>query len=269
MQRILINNELENIMKKEPVIVIGLGEMGSVFARAILKHGHPVYPAARDTNLDELAKAIPVPKMVLVAVGEKDLQNTLATIPSVWHNHIAMLQNELLPRDWASYNFNKPTIISVWFEKKKGQDSKVLIPSPCFGPKASLLVNALATLDIPAIEVASAEAMEEELLIKNVYILTTNISGLITKGNVEDLWNNHNALALEVANDVMDIQITLVGHELDRDKLIAGFKNGIDGDLEHMCMGRSAPARLARAIEQADTAGLAVKKLREIHQQSS
>jgi len=74
---------------------------------------------------------------------------------------------------------------------------------------------------------------------------------------------------LEVANDVMDIQTTLVEHELDRDKLITGFKTGIDGDLEHMCMGRSAPARLARAIEQADTAGLKVNKLRGIQQQSN
>ena len=49
----------------------------------------------------------------------------------------------------------------------------------------------------------------------------------------------------------MDIQATLIGHELDRDKLIAGFKKGIDGDLEHMRMGR-----LAGAIEQADEAGL-------------
>ena len=251
-------------MMKEPVIIIGLGEMGSVFARAILKLGHPVYPVNRNTNLDELAESIPEPEMVLVAVGEKDLQDTLATLPANWHNRVAMLQNELLPRDWASYDFKEPTVISVWFEKKKGQDSKVLISSPCFGPKAELLVNALATLDIPANEVATATAMEEELLIKNVYILTTNIAGLVTKGNVEDLWNNHNTLALEVANDVMDIQATLVGHELDRDKLIAGFKNGIDGDPEHMCMGRSAPARLARALEQAAAANLQVSKLKEI-----
>lgn len=252
-------------MNKEPVIVIGLGEMGSVFARAILKLGHPVYPVSRDTNLDELAKEIPNPEMVLIAVGEKDLQASLKTIPSAWHNNIALLQNELLPRDWESYDFTDPTVISVWFEKKKGQDSKVLIPSPCFGANASLLVNALATLDIPAREVSSGQEMEEELLIKNVYILTTNISGLITKGNVKDLWDNHNDLALEVANEVMDIQETLVGHELDREKLIKGFEAGIDGDHEHMCMGRSAPGRLARAIKLADTAGLEIKKLREIN----
>ena len=249
---------------RNPVITIGLGEMGSVFARGILKSGYPVYPASRNTNLDELAATVSNPEMVVVAVGEKDLQACLKNLPTAWHDRVVMLQNELLPRDWQPHNFTDPTVISVWFEKKKGQDSKVLIPSPCFGKNASLLVNALATLDIPAREVASAEELEEELLIKNVYILTTNISGLVTKGNVKDLWNNHNALALEVANEVMDIQATLVGHELNRDKLIAGLKEGIDGDHEHMCMGRSAPARLARALELADEAGLEVSKLREI-----
>lgn len=251
-------------MKKEPVIVIGLGEMGSVFARAILKLGHPVFPVARNTDMESLAKEIPDPFMVLNSVGENDLQASLNSIPAAWHNAIVLLQNELLPRDWENHPFTDPTIISVWFEKKKGQDSKVLIPSPCFGPKASTLVDALATLDIPAVKVASAEEMENELLIKNVYILTTNISGLITKGNVEDLWNNHNDLALEVANEVMDIQSSLVSHELQRDTLITGFKAGIDGDLAHMCMGRSAPGRLARAIEQANAAGIPVNKLKEI-----
>lgn len=256
-------------MSKQPVIVIGLGEMGSVFARALLKIGHPVYPVARNTDINELANDIPNPLMVLVAVGENDLQTTLKQIPSAWHDCIAMLQNELLPRDWENYSFVNPTVISVWFEKKKGQDSKVLISSPCFGPNSPLLVEALATLDIPANEVSSAEEMEQELLIKNVYILTTNISGLISKGNVEDLWDNHNVLALEVANEVMDIQATLVGHELKREKLIQGFKKGIDGDLAHMCMGRSAPGRLSRAIEQADNEGLKVSKLRDIQKQTN
>ena len=255
-------------MKKDPVIIIGLGEMGSVFARSILKLGHPVYPASRDTDLDELAKNIPDPTMVLVAVGENDLQACLEKIPSAWNNCIALLQNELLPRDWELHNFTDPTVISVWFEKKKGQDSKVLIASPCFGPKADILVNALATLDIPARAVESADKMEEELLIKNVYILTTNISGLLSKGNVQDLWDNHHDLAIEVANEVMDIQATLVGHDFNRDTLIAGFKAGIAGDPAHMCMGRSAPGRLARAIEQADSASLAIPKLRNISQNS-
>jgi hypothetical protein len=37
-----------------------------------------------------------------------------------------------------------------------------------------------------------------------------------------------------------------------------------DGDPEHKCMGRSAPARLQRALELADDASLAVPHLRKI-----
>ena len=249
---------------KQPVIVIGLGEMGSVFARGLLRLGHPVYPITRDTDLTALSNNIPQPSMVLVAVGETDLQPVLNLIPEIWHSRIALLQNELLPQDWQKHNFENPTIISVWFEKKKGQDVKVLIPSPVFGPNASLILNALATLDIPVRELASAEELELELVIKNVYILTTNISGLVIGGTVDDLWSQNEILAREVANNVIDIQEKMTGQIFDRDQLISGMVKAIDGDRAHKNMGRSAPARLARAIQQADTFKLEVKKLREI-----
>ena len=148
-------------------------------------------------------------------------------------------------------------------------DSKPLISSPAFGPKAGLLVDALATLDIPAHSVDSLDEMTYELVRKNVYIVTTNIAGLKTGGTVSELWANHEAFARDVANDVMDIQQTLVGHELPRERLIEGMLEAFDGDPDHGCMGRSAPARLARAISQADAAALAVETLREIEAEQS
>lgn len=256
-------------MMKEPVIVVGIGEMAGVFTRGILRLGHPVYPVTRQTDMHALAKAVPNPLLVLVAVGEADLHPTLDKIPSAWHPYLGLLQNELLPGDWRQHDLSNPTVVSVWFEKKKGQEYKVLIPSPIYGPQARLLEDALATLDIPSWEVATAEEMEHELVRKNIYILTTNIAGLVIGGTVNDLWYKHEALAREVANDVMDIQAWMVGHHLDRDKLIEGFVEGVKGDLEHKCMGRSAPARLARAIALADEAGLKVAKLREIQQQQA
>jgi len=45
-------------MAKEPVVVIGMGEMGSVFARGLLRLGHPVYPVGRDDNMKKLARAL-------------------------------------------------------------------------------------------------------------------------------------------------------------------------------------------------------------------
>ncbi|VVH66627.1 hypothetical protein BSPLISOX_1077, partial [uncultured Gammaproteobacteria bacterium] len=134
---------------KKPIIVLGIGELGSVFARAFLKNNHPVYPITRATDIDELRSLID-PEFILVCTGEGELQSALKSIPNAWKDRVAMMQNELLPRDWATHNFINPTVISVWFEKKKGMDSKVLISSPAFGPKAQILVASLALIDIPA-----------------------------------------------------------------------------------------------------------------------
>lgn len=250
---------------KQPVVIIGMGEMGGVFARGFLRTGHPVYPVTRDMDITSEATNVPDPALVLLAVGEGDLHAMLERIPKAWRDKLALLQNELLPRDWKNTGYDQPAVISVWFEKKKGQDAKVLIASPAFGNGAELLVEGLTAVDIPARLVDSASDLEYELVRKNVYILTTNIAGLECGGTVDDLWNRHQDLAREVANEVMDIQQWLTGTELDRDRLIEGFVEGINGDLEHKCMGRSAPARLTRALQFADEAGLAVPKLRAIY----
>jgi ketopantoate reductase len=191
---------------KKPAVIIGLGEIGGVFARGFLRIGIPVYPMLRSDNLQENLSQIPDPDIVLVAVGEKDLHSVLSAVPSKWHDRIALLQNELLPRDWLSNHIENPTVISVWFEKKKGQDFKILVPSPIFGPKAEILSNALQSIGIPTWILPNSEELLFQLTRKNVYILTTNIAGLVTGGTVENLWFNHQSLARAVASDVMDIQ---------------------------------------------------------------
>ena len=130
-------------MAKRPVVVIGMGEMGSVFARGLLRLGYPVYPVVRDSNLKKMSRELPNPGLVLIAVGEAELAGVLKTLPRIWRRRIALLQNELLPADYK--DLDDVTVISVWFEKKKGQDSKVIIPSPAHGPRAKLLARALGT----------------------------------------------------------------------------------------------------------------------------
>ncbi|MGV6826308.1 MAG: hypothetical protein ACWA5Q_04980 [bacterium] len=246
----------------KPIVLVGVGEMGAVFARGLLRTGYPVYPVTRQSSINAIAATITEPEAVLVAVGEGDLPSVLDTIPSQWHDRVMLLQNELLPADFA--RFDNPTVISVWFEKKKGMDSKVVIESPAYGPRASMLVDALQSLDIPARELDSAAQLEFELVVKNLYILTSNIAGLKTGGTVSDLWNDYRDFATAVANDVIDLQEALTGNQYDRDDLIAAMLNAFNGDPDHQCMGRSAPARLARAIDHADRLNLEVSTLREI-----
>jgi len=255
-------------MKNNNIILIGMGEMGSVFARGFLRAGYPVIPVTRQMDMNTVAADQPSPELVLVAVAENDLQDVLGRLPEPWRNHTVLLQNELLPRDWADHNLDAPTIISVWFEKKKGQDYKVLIPSPAFGPKAALLQEALGSIDIPCMVLNTDAELLHELVLKNVYIITTNVAGLVTGGTVSELWQQHEALARTVANEVIDIQEHLTGTTFDRELLIKDMLIAFDGDPDHNCMGRSAPARLKRALSLADAAGIAAKKLHEIQAQS-
>jgi hypothetical protein len=250
----------DDFMKKA-VVLIGVGEMGGVFARGFLKAGHPVYPIEQGTEISSVFQEISDPLAVIVAVGEKPLHDVLAAIPQEWRDRLILLQNELLPRDWQAHDIVNPTVISMWSEKKKGQDVKVIIPSPVFGPHAQIVKEALSAIDVDCTVVASEDAILFELVTKNVYILTVNIAGIKVGGTVGELWGKHQDFAREVAEEIMDIQFRLIGKELDRQKLIDGMVEAFNGDLDHKCMGRSAPARLERAITQADEFGLQAKKL--------
>jgi len=248
---------------KNPVVVVGIGEMGSVFARGFLRLGHPLYPVVRGIKMVEMARQLAEPELVVIAVAEKDIQAVLQEIPAGWRDRLVLLQNELLPDDWSKHNLD-PTVISVWFEKKQGMDSKVIIPSPVFGQHAQLVADALTSIDIATNVLGSAEDLLFELVLKNVYILTTNISGMETGGTVGELWSRHRQLATEVANEVIQLQQKLTGQALNNEQLLEGMVHAFNGDPEHGCMGRSASARLERALKLAAEHGQDLPRLKQI-----
>ncbi len=110
---------------KNPVVVVGIGEMGSVFARGFLRLGHPVYPVVRGIEMTEVENRVAEPELAVIAVAEKDIQLVLQAVPESWRDRLVLLQNELLPNDWLMHDLD-PTVISVWFEKKKGMTQKLL-----------------------------------------------------------------------------------------------------------------------------------------------
>lgn len=245
---------------KRPIVVIGIGEIGSVFARGFLRLGATVIPVTRQMDIKEQAGQIEDPEAVIVAVGESELQSVLSEIPKEWNDRLVLIQNELLPRDWNNHHIY-PTVISVWFEKKKGQDVKIVIPSPVFGKHAALISSALGELEIPTVILDSPDELVFELLRKNFYILTSNITGLKVGGTVGELWSQHQSFAEDVVTDITTIQQHLVGYVIDKDKLIEAMLIAFDGDPNHGCMGRSAPARLQRALDIAQSANLEVPTL--------
>ena len=246
------------------VVIIGLGQLGRVIAGGLLRSGHVVVPVNRGDDLSAVAARWPEPALALICVAENDLHPVLAALPLAWRGRVGLLQNELLPRDWQAHDLADPTVISVWFEKKKGSDAKPLLSSPVFGPRGALLVRALQAVDLPAHELESSESLLRELVRKNLYILTTNIAGMEVGGDVGTLWAQHEGLARAVAADVLDVQDWLSGRLCDRERMLAGMLEAFRADPQHGCAGRSAPGRLRRALQHADAAGLATPTLRRI-----
>ncbi|HIJ22320.1 MAG: hypothetical protein HOI61_04340, partial [Gammaproteobacteria bacterium] len=129
------------------------------------------------------------------------------------------------------------------------------------------IARALATLEISTKVLTTPAELLQELVLKNVYILTTNIAGLKTGGNVGELWDQHQPLARTIAYEVIDLQQWLTGETLNREALVDGMVEAFDGDLNHNCMGRSAPARLQRALQLADEAEIELPTMRKISQE--
>jgi ketopantoate reductase len=247
------------------IVIVGIGELGGVFARGLLRRGRAIAPVTRGQRIADQLAAHADAELVLVTVGETELDGVLRELPEAFRDRVGLVQNELLPHAWQARAVLDPTVCVVWFEKKPGRDVHVVQPSVAFGRGAELLVRALTELRIPA-RAASDEDGELllELVSKNLYILTTNLAGLMTGGTVSALWHEHQPLAREVASDVLDLQERLAGEKLERQILLARLEQAIAADPEHQCTGRSAGERLARALRHADREGLAVPRLRAI-----
>ncbi|MEA4910090.1 MAG: hypothetical protein GYA17_18050 [Chloroflexi bacterium] len=253
----------------KPVVVIGLGQIGSVFAQGFLLNHHPVYPIRHDMDAQAEAGGIPEPQVVLVAVREETLHAILQALPPGWSDRLALVQNELLPRDWESHHLPHPSVATIWFEKRKDRPADSYYPSVVYGPQAGLVEAALQSLGLPTRRAASAEEMLYEMVRKNLYIVAKNIAGMAAPGNVGSLWAQHHDLFVSVAREVLAVQAWLAGRPLPTERLLAQLGADVEGQPEKGTAGGSAPGRLARAIGYADLAGLEVPQLRQIQANAS
>jgi len=251
---------------KAPVAVVGLGELGQVLATGFLKIGHPVYPLIRGSSLADLTTLSVDPFLIIVAVGEKDLDGILMTLPETFRDRIVLLQNNLLEPDWLIHRILLPTILVAWLDKKPGRPSVSVLPNKVFGPHRELVAEALNALNIVS-QSCPIEDLNRALVSKILYIHTINIAGLRVKGTVGELWHHHRALAEGVADEILQILSARLGCKLDKHQMIQDMLEGFSGDWNHLCLGRSAPQRLANALSYADRFALSTPMLRDIARQ--
>lgn len=251
------------------MVVIGLGELGSVFSRGLLKCGHPVVPVLRQSPVEELATQHPEPELVLVTVAEDDLLPVLERLPASWRGRVGLVQNELLPRTWQAAEIEEPTVAVVWFEKKPGRAVREVLPTVLAGRRAELLAHALDAVGVRTRTLGSEPSsggvgvgaeLLHELVAKNLYILVLNLAGLEVEGTAGDLLAVHRPLLDDLARETLALQRALVGPEaaqaLDDRRLLEALETAIASDPAHGCAGRSAPRRLERNLTLARELGL-------------
>lgn len=254
---------------KAPIVLIGIGELGGEFARGFLRCGHPVYPITRQMDMQQECDCIPSPCLVLITVQENELDAVLKQLPTPWRDKVGLVQNELLPRHWQRHNIAEPSVAVVWFEKKPEMALTNILYTPVYGPQAELMAQALDAIKIPRRILNNENELLYELLRKSLYIMTVNICGLACGGSAGNLWKQHQVLMREVALEAVAILEWLTDQNLPAEKLIAGMVEGIEDCPHRNSVGRSAPARLKRALHYAREAGLEVPRMAEIYRQTT
>lgn len=259
-----------------PVVIIGLGQLGQTFASGFLRLGRPVFPVLRGDSLQVAAGRCSDPAVVIVAVGENDLEGVLSSMPSVWNDRLVLLQNELLPPAWKAHSID-PTVFVCWYEKK--QHSALLqpsgAPSQAFGAHAQLLLDAHHALNIKCSLISSQEEVLEALIAKAVLILAINICGLALHnikepyvgGTFDQLLVSHRELFNDVSAEAMSIQEALCGIVLEpqsRQRIVTAVLRMMESVPEHRNCGRVAADRLRRAVSTAAGVKLAVPTMQRI-----
>ena len=103
-----------------------------------------------------------------------------------------------------------------------------------------------------------------ELVAKNLYILVANCAGLATGGTVGELFGEREELVQAVTEDVLAIQRVLADHPFDEKEARRTLERAVASDPDHGARGRSAPARLKRALAHAAEHGIDVPRLQQL-----
>ncbi len=247
-----------------PVLVVGLGEIGSLLSVGFLRQGVPVVPVLRSTVVENQLEATFAPRLCVLAVGEPSLATLLDGWTQRYADRLVLVQNELRPSEWERRGLPQPTVVVVWFEKKPGRGPRALRSTAVHGRWAHPMVSCLETLGLPAHVESDPQRLVLDLALKNLFVIVTNICGLRVGGDVGTLLNQHEALLTRVTDEVLAVETAEMGQALPESLLRIEMQNTMLADPRHECAGRAAALRLSRALAAARRLGVSTPTLEQI-----
>jgi hypothetical protein len=217
------------------------------------------------------------PRLVVIATGEDDQQAALSRVPPALRNATVLIQNELRPDQWQAQGVTFPTVGIIWFEKKAGKLPHEVLKSVVSGPHARVLAGAIEQVGLGVRQVDGEAKLAHELIVKNLYILGLNLTGLVHSGRAGELLTRHRDTFEPVLDDLIELESSMIRSAggafesvpIDRARLVVDLTRAIEADPQHGCAGRSAPRRLERTLAHADRQGLAVPHLRALKEHAA
>ncbi len=237
------------------VVVWGVGELGAMFARGELCCGNTVVPVTRSTPLNTLAEHSCDPARVWMTMGVEDLWKALPSVPLHWRQRLVLVQNELLPPLWEFRRIEDPTVVSVWFEKKPRTPLREVGSSEVYGPLSEGVCDVFEMLSLPVTRLQGRDQLLRSLLVKNAYILVTNLVGMGTELTVEQLFSERGPLCRAVFGEVMKVQQHLLGENPkdvpSPEDVWSACLGRLQSCPDRKAAGRSARERCLRILETA------------------
>lgn len=245
-------------------LLLGAGQLGRTLGGGLLACGVSVDVALRGDTIETWSQY----DFILVAVGEKDLKSAIEAIPIEARNRLVLLQNDLVPETWRALHITQPTVLVVWFEKKKGKALQVVRTSDLSGPQSALFTRVFEAIDAPT-RIVSEREIVASLVVKNLYINGSNAMGLkLGGGTTGSLVTEHRASATSLLRELFLIERSRLSAEeqslVDEDALLEETFAAFASEPQHGLLGRTAQERVARAQTRARESNLATPLLDQL-----
>lgn len=253
-------------MDKPPsdLVVYGVGQLGQLFAGGALRLGLRVLPVVRETDRAAVFEGLPPRTPVLLSVPEDALEQAVHDVPGDRHGDVMLVQNELFPKRWHALGLDSPTVLVVWLSKKKGRPVEVARPTFAFGRHARLAVEMHRALDLPAQILEDEVALHQELVSKFSFILAINALGVVENLTLGAWLEKDRARVMALADEARLLAEAHLGASVDAEYVELAVVEAMTALHDYPARGRTARARVERAVRDAAAYGLSLPRLVEV-----
>jgi ketopantoate reductase len=252
------------------LVIYGVGELGQLYGAAALRAGIRVTPITRSSDPKAVLATVSSELPILVAVGESALDEVLAGLKGAARERLIVLQNELFPSQWRRHGV-APTVLVPWLLKKRGMPLLVARPSPIYGKFAALVTELHDALGIPSTTLASAPELEQAIIEKYAFILAINALGMLRDRTLA-VWLQEDPVLVRALTDEA-AQLGAALCESNRQLDLSAARATVEGAMRALgamtARGRSAQARVARALEHGQRLGIALPELSAVTRRAS